>query len=407
LILGGILLRLGILWHYNPVDHIWSDPQRHWEQGIDALRADPQSITDPIMFQLYIGILAKLTLKNALLVFFYTSLLSLLTPYVWYRFFRELQPNKAIALAGWAVAAWLPSWISIYSYFMNETLLLPLLGGALCATWRARRKQTVASFVLMIFLWTVTGLTRGVCIPMAAVACVWVWAGFPHKFRTAFYSLLILALILGPLTYRNYQVMHILAPHGISHMVAIYAASGKKEIKITYNHDGAIWYYGFMSPSLLIEPFRPLSDWKTQREGTVEVFIDINQGAISWSKAKALWKPDVKRFLWITKENLIFLFFGPSWPDANRARLLDEINYQMRWTWVPLTLVVCVWTGLVWRKSKIDLLLPSLILVWFIVQGLLSISVNEGRYRKPFEGLLLAQVVLVFGSSRRNLRGHI
>ncbi|MDD2734505.1 MAG: hypothetical protein PHF56_11240 [Desulfuromonadaceae bacterium] len=404
LIIGGCLLRVWIIWRYNPLDHIWSDPERHWVQGMETLRNDPLSLSDPIMYQLYIGALAKLTLKLPLLVWFYTSLLSLLTPWIWYRFFRELQPEKTIALAGCVAVAWLPSWISIYSYFMNETLMLPLLGAALYATWRARRKMTVASFVLMVLLWSVAGLTRGVCIPLAAVASVWVWFKHPCKIRTLLYSLLLLVLLLGPLTYRGYKMLHLFSPHGDGHMNAIYAGSGKKEILITYHRDGAIWNYGFTNPSLLIEPFSPLSHWKSQREGTVHIDVDINKGINGWKAAQSLWKPDFSRYIWLARENLVFLFFGPSWPDVNRDRsLLDEINYQSRWLWFPLTLSACAGTVLALRRKRIHLLLPALILAWFVVQGLIPISVNEGRYRKPYEGLLLAQLVLLAGTKRDKL----
>ena len=58
------LLRIEYIIQYNPIHEIWSDPARHWEQGIDTLRFDPMSMTDPIMYQLYIGMLGKLTLKN-------------------------------------------------------------------------------------------------------------------------------------------------------------------------------------------------------------------------------------------------------------------------------------------------------------------------------------------------------
>jgi hypothetical protein len=150
----------------------------------------------------------------------------------------------------------------------------------------------------------------------------------------------------------------------------------------------------------LLEPLAPLSDWKTQREGTVEIAIDINDGAASWKKAKALWPFDLNRYLWTTRENLVFLFFGPSWPDDNRARLLDKINYQLRWTWAPLTLAVCIWTGFARRNRNIDMLLPALMLTWLVTQGLLPLAPTEGRYRKPLEGLLLAQLVVLIGTKR-------
>lgn len=400
LIFGGCLLRVWIIWRYNPLDHIWSDPERHWVQGMETLRSDPLSLSDPIMYQLFIGALAKLTLKLPLLVWFYTSLLSLLTPWIWYRFFRELQPDKTIALAACVLVAWLPSWISIYSYFMNETLMLPLLGAALYTSWRARRKQTTGSFVLMVALWSIVGLTRAICIPMAALTCAWIWFRHPRKIHTLIYSLLLLVTLLGPLTYRGYKMMHVFSPYGVGGMNSIYAVSGKKEVKITYHRDGAIWYFGFMSPSLLIEPLAPWSHWKTKREGTVNIDVDINGGAQSWEKAKSLWKFDFNRYVWTTGENLIFLFFGPSWPDDNHARLLDEINYRSRWMWVPLTLVMCVWTVSAIRAKQCEVLLPAIILVWLVTQGLLPLVPSEGRYRKPYEGLLLAQLVLLVGVTR-------
>lgn len=401
LIFGGCLLRVWIVWRYNPLDHLWSDPLRHWGQGVATWNWDPMMLTDPVMYQLYIAALAKLTLKLPLLVWFYTSLLSLLTPWIWYRFFRELQPDKTVALAGCAAVALLPSWVSIYSYFMNETLMLPLLGAALYATWRARRKQTAGSFVLMVLGWSILGLARPVCIPMAAVASVWLWLKHPLKIRTAIYSLVLLLLLLGPLTYRGYQTMHVFSPHGVGYTGAIYAISGKKGIQITYRLNGAVWVYLYQNPSMGIKPLEPLSDWTSQREGMAETDIDLAGGKAAFEKAKSLWQPDLKRYAWIIKENLVFLFFGPSWPDVNRERTLDEINYQMRWLWGPLTLALLAWSIVIWRRSRFDLLLPAMIVAWFIVQAVMPISVNEGRYRKPYEGLLLAQAVLLIGMQRK------
>jgi hypothetical protein len=144
----GSLYRIFHVFEFNPLDHIFSDPERHWEQGTEVVRTDPMPLTDPVLYQIYIGALAKLSLQIPSLVAFYTALLSLLMPWAWYRFFRELQPSKLAAVTGWAVITWLPSWNGIYSFFMQETLMLPLLGGALWATWRCQRKRTLQSFLL-------------------------------------------------------------------------------------------------------------------------------------------------------------------------------------------------------------------------------------------------------------------
>ena len=137
----------------------------------EANKLDPDSVAIARrLSRLYIGALGKLTLKYAVLVAYFTSLLSLVGPWLWYRFLRELVRDRDLALAGGVVLAALPSWSAIYSYFMQETLMLPLLGAALWATWRARRKGDVAGFVVAVGAWLAAGLTRGICLPLGAVA---------------------------------------------------------------------------------------------------------------------------------------------------------------------------------------------------------------------------------------------
>jgi hypothetical protein len=401
LIILGAILRIGTIYTYNPMDHIGTDPERHWEQGKDPLRNDLMSNTDPIMFQLYIATIAKTALGIPSLVAFYTSLLSLIGPWLWYRFFREVQSDKTLALAGWAFLALLPSWISIYTYFMQETLLLPLLGAALWATWRARRKATVESFAWMIVLWILAGLTRGIVIPIAAVCCTALWMTQQHKLKKALVSLGILALGLGPLTYRAYQTVHHFAPHGMGHLVAIYAMSGKQEIIMTQLEDGVpVSTFGFGSPTIGEKPFKPFSDWESRRKGQIHVRIDLGKGMEDWNRGFEQTGMTWRDAMWITKENIIYLFFGPSWPDNNDERLLDLINIHARWIW-PLALLAAL-GGIFMQRRRLtrQWLLPSMILAWFVVQGVLPISVNEGRYRKPFEGLIVAQLILLAAASR-------
>lgn len=400
LIVLGAVLQIWTIYTYNPMDHVWSDAQRHWEQGTETLRSDLMSNADPIMYQLYIGALAKLSLGLPGLVAFFTSLLAVLTPWLWYRFFRELQSNKTLALAGWAFLSLLPSWMSIYTYFMQETLLLPLLGAALWATWRARRKGTTTSFALMVILWILAGLTRGIAIPLAAVSCTALWLTQEHRLKKVLVSACILSLTLGPLTYRSYQTVNHFAPHGMGHIASIYARSGNKEITLHIPARDRGPTYGFGSPSTGEKPFAPISDWETRRQGVIVVDVDLEKGREDWEKAYQQAAMTWDEALWIVKENLIFLFFGSSWPDNNESRLLDRISIHMRWIWAPAFLAAIIWTFMIRRRLRHQWLLPSLIAVWFIVQGLFVISLNEGRYRKPFEGLIVAQFILLAGASR-------
>ncbi|MCP5077402.1 MAG: hypothetical protein GY951_05020, partial [Psychromonas sp.] len=402
IIVFGILYRIDYIFEFNPIYQIWSDPARHWEQGVDTLRFDPMSQTDPVGFQLYIAALAKLTLKIPGLVAFYTSLLAISTPWIWYRFLRELQPSKNAALVGWALFSIIPSWISIYGYFMQETLFIPLLGAALFITWRCKRKQTNSSFVLMIAIWIVVGLTRGIAIPMAMIATSWLWFAQEAKVKKALYSLLLLAIVLGPLAYRSYQVMHIFAPHGIGQMNMIYAKSGARSIEIQYEREGARWGYIFQSPAAEAKPFAPLSDWQSQREGRVYAYVDIDKGSVDWDRELAKHTLSFEKYLWLTHDNLILLFFSESWPDSNRERFIGELNYQTRWIWSLLGLLAVVLSIKSRGQQKAYLLLPAIILTWFVVQGLLPISVNEGRYRMPFNGLIIAQFILLYGTRKKH-----
>ncbi|PKF62300.1 hypothetical protein CW745_06985 [Psychromonas sp. psych-6C06] len=397
IIVIGILYRVDYIIQFNPIHQIWSDPARHWEQGIDTLRFDPMSQTDPIGFQLYIATLAKLTLKIPALVAFYTSILAVITPWIWYRFMRELQPSKNAALLGWALLSITPSWISIYGYLMQETLFLPLLGAALFATWRCKRKQTLATYIVMIVVWMMAGLTRGVAIPLAMVACSWLWLIQGDKAPKALLGLVVLTFVLAPLAYRSYQIMHIFAPHGIGHMNMIYAKSGARSIEIQYHREGARWGYIFQSPAAEAKPFAPLSEWQSQREGRVYAYVDIDKGMVDWDNELGKQKLTLERYLWLTRDNLILLFFSESWPDSNRGRFIGEVNYQTRWIWFFMGLACCIAFVVKRKQQRKYLLLPALIVTWFVVQGLLPISVNEGRYRMPFNGLIIAQMVLLIG----------
>ncbi|SMF43378.1 Dolichyl-phosphate-mannose-protein mannosyltransferase [Alteromonadaceae bacterium Bs31] len=406
LLVFGYVYRALYIVEYEPMRHIWSDPQRHWEQGVDVLRDDPMSLTDPVGFQLYVGAFAKLTFGDKYLSAFYTILLAFTMPWLWYRFFRELQPSKEVALAGWVLIAWLPSWLSIYAYLMQETLMLPLLGASLWATWRCRRKATVNAFLLMVFIWVAAGLTRGVCIPMAAVAATWLWLSQDQKITKAIYSILLFAITLGPLTYRSYDKMNIISPHGIGQMNMLYAKSGNKELQIKYSRKGAVWYYGYGSPAVGSKPLEPFSDWQTKRSGKVFVEINVDNGSEEWQRESDKIPMSFRKYAWLASENLLLLMFDPSWPDSNKGYTLGLINHHLRLIWLPLMLTSIIWFVVLWRKAperftRRDLLLPGIFLAWFMIQGFMLLAVNEGRYRKPLEGLVLAQLIFLAGNTRK------
>src|SRR5947207_2071602 len=95
--------RVWLIVYFNPMEHIWSDPGRHWFLGARPLDTSPLAAIDPIGYQLYVGALAKLTVHSPVLVAYWTAVLSLAGPWLWYRFLRELLPSRDWALVGWVL----------------------------------------------------------------------------------------------------------------------------------------------------------------------------------------------------------------------------------------------------------------------------------------------------------------
>jgi hypothetical protein len=414
LVMAASAYRVWLVFRFNPATQTWSDMARHWREGSVPLDVMPMSAIDPIGYQTYLAILAKLTAGSVPLIAYWTAVLSVLGPWLWYRFLRELLPGREWALGGWFILAALPSWSAIYSYFMQETLLLPLLGAALWATWRARRKGDTASFVVALLAWLAAGLTRGICLPLGAVAMAACWWTSDRKLLRATVTVGVLATVLVPLAGRSWSLARIVSPHGIGQLAHLCLVAGTRTLSVEFTRNGGRdrWTYQFTSPSMNHAPFAPWWSWPASRQGDTPLVIDLDAGSRDWKAARdRLPSWNDWRALRFTAENLVHLFFGPSWPDSdiegNLRRDVGRLNYWMRWIWAPLTVLCLVAVALTWRQQR-DRLLPALLLTWIGVQGLAPLSLNEGRYRKPFEGLLIAQcLALAAGANARRVRKDI
>ena len=395
LIALGCVLRIYNVIVHNPVDHLWSDPLRHWAHAREPLTPSPMALFDQPVFQIWLSVVEKFTMGLGPLIAVYAGALSIITPWCWYRFLRESLSSKTLALAGWAALALLPTWIGIYSYFMTETLFLPTLGVSLWLTMRAKRRPTLESFLTMVACWTFCGLTRGIGIPLAAVAALWVWLRHPLKLRTALCSVLMIAAVLAPLSCRNYFYLKLWAPQGNSWLNKIYAESGAREIQLHLTRDGAVWLYGFGSPSIDSRPLAPFSDWTSKRTGVVEVFVDLNNGEKDWKSSfeKTAKHGDERWRLHL--ENLVFLFFGNSWPDNNPAYFMGWLANLSRWIWAPFFILILALAMRRAREVWARPLLPLVIATGLFFQGWMLLVPNEGRYRKPYEGLLIAQALVI------------
>jgi 4-amino-4-deoxy-L-arabinose transferase-like glycosyltransferase len=401
LIAGGCVLRVWEVFAHNPLNYLFSDAARHWGHAKGTLQSAPMVLFDPPLYQVWLSVVQKWTLAIPGLVAFAAAALSLLTPWLWYRALRELLVSRTLALAGWVLYAWLPSWVTIYGFFMSETLFLPLLGASLWLTLRAARKRTIGSFLGMTTLWLLASLARGIALPLGGIAGLVVWWRHPRKVSALVGALLIAAFTLGPLAWRNHQYTGLWSPFGNVWYSRIYAESGKKVIELHLSRDGAKWFYTFGSPSFFVKQFEPLTSWSPEREGTVVVTVDLRNGARDWRIASERTAESGFGKLRLRAENLLLVMAGQSWPDTDPATRLGRASSAIRWLWFPALLVVLAWTAWRWREALSRPLLPLLVLAWLAVQGLSLFAPNEGRYRKPIEGLLVAQLLLIVDSSRR------
>jgi hypothetical protein len=300
---------------------------------------------------------------------------------------------------------WLAFWIGIFSYFMTETLFLPLMGASLWQTMRARRKLTLPSFCGMVALWGLAGMTRGIGAPLGALASLWVWLYHPRRIRTAAAACLIILLMTVPISIRNHRYLHLWSPLGSGWPSQIYTESGYQWITLDLLlEDDSTWNYGFISPSLCVKPLAPLSDWESSRSGVLHISIDTRKGDRDWRSAyrhHAVRGFERLRLRW---ENLVLVMLGPSWPDNNTAYFVDRAGLAMRFVWLPLFLAVSIVGALRYRVILARPLVPALIGVWFLFQALSLIAINEGRYRKPLEGLLIAELLILVDN--RRIRGN-
>lgn len=410
LILLGTCIRFRVAMEYNPIHAIWSDPGRHWHYAQNTLLDEPMSAMDPIMYQIWLSVVVKLTLGDPFLVGVYAGLLSAITPWIWYRFLLEALPQKQIALLGWAIFIWLPSWIGIFSYFMNETLLLPMLGLALWSTWRSFKQKTLASFIWCSLAWIGTSLTRFIAAPLGFVSIIWILKKQTQKATKILILVLILVCCLTPPAYRSYKILKVWNPFGYAMENQIYMESGKKEIQFElFKSNKAFRYtYGFASPSMGEKPLEPLFDWQTSRSGVAKFTIDIDRGVLDWEQALKENKGGILLRLQMRLENLIFVLFGKAWPDCNPAHFWENLAVQSRWIWVILLLLVVSATSYYIYNKKSLPLLPTLLLLNFLIYIAAPFPL-EGRFRKPLEGLLIVNTLWLLSAyieNRRQIRDH-
>jgi len=397
LVVLGSVIRIAAAFQHNPLDIQTTDPGRWWFTATHLSTLQPIAAIDPFGYQLWLGILAGLTNNSPAAIAFHNAVLSVLTPWIWHRVIREVTGNADIALIGWALFCGLPSWISIFSYTMSETLFLPAMGLAIWLTVRFERTQKRGCFCSAL-CWALASATRIFALPFAAVFLVWSMRKSSHKWMKAGQVFAAFSLLAAPLSLRAHSLLHVWHPFGFPEMNQIYMESGKRTLRFDISRDNGAyhWTYEFGSPALYEEPLHPFSEWHSTREGVVQFSIDEDRGTADWNRALKTNRPPFPQRLRLWAENYIFFNFAPSWPDNNPDRLWDRVAISMRWIWVPLGLVVLL-GNFYYRRELASGAAGIVAIVTTLAWALTPLlpAIMEGRYRKPIEGLLLVNLLVL------------
>ncbi len=390
-VVAGSFLRLLVCFQHNPQDYLFSDPLRHWQNGALLLHPDIMGTSNPILYQLYVHILRLLTGDNRYWVALACGVLSVITPWTYYRASRECGLGRRRALLVWALIAWTPSLFAIYHYMMMETLLLPLIGTGLWMTARSMRKGSLGSWLAAVFCWTLACLTKASAVPLAGVCLLYSWWVTGTRIKHAGAAVLLVGVLLLPNAIRTRYYLGVCAPLGSPWIVKVQHYSGAREIRVACGRAK----YRFASPSVAVQPLAPLSPWAIRRaweKSVVSVEVDT-----------ATWDEDWRRFYrsldvgWRERslqllENAVLFAFSPSWPDSDPREWGGWASYHFRWIWLPLVLFVLGCNLRAFLQREV-LLLPVAVTAFTLFLAFQNAATMEGRYRKPLEPLLVMNCI--------------
>jgi hypothetical protein len=386
-----LLLRLLFPIFESPLNHLFSDPLRHWQNGLYFRHPNVMGGGDPYLYQLWLYLLQQIDTPSHAAVLVGSGLLCALMPFGWYRALKEILPRHW-ALAGGILMALVPGFLGVYAYFMNETLLLTLTGFAFWFTFRAQRKRSVGAFAAACALWLAAGFTRSVALPLALACMLTLWFLQPRKFAKALVAGVLLLVFAVPAGLHGRAGLGYFAPFGNLYLNQIYKESGRRIITIDCGPQGR---YEFGSPSFYHPTFYPFSGWTTDRSGVAAIAVDVARGRDAWIAERERVRrertfPQWRDFL----ENFLYLSFGQPWPDNGLHSMVGSLAVWTRWIWFPLFLAVA-WGTARGRFRGREWLLPACALGMFVYLSVQHEGVMEARFRKPIDPIVLAAAIVM------------
>ena len=193
------------------------------------------------------------------------------------------------------------------------------------------------------------------------------------------------------------EALHVFAPFGFTDMQLIARKSQRTgyELHLTDSSNGTHQDFWWRPEAFLANPFEPLGTYEVQRDDeSYVVRLDLAQGRPAWNKVFAelehnrSWTAIAHEY----EENIVYLFFEPSWPDARIVGdALMRFNAHLRWLWLPMFLCVLFYGPFArMEPPKLWMLLIAFVMTWlFLLQ---DVTIIEGRYRKLIEPFLMLSV---------------
>lgn len=387
----------------NPLDYLFSDPNRHWMNAQRLFCPELMNGCDPIFYQVYLFGVQKLTNGNHLAIGITTGVLSAMMPWVYYRAARAFPETRDRALIVWAMMLATPSFFVIYRYFMIETVLLPLIGLGLWMTGRHLRKCNLASFIVVVVVWMAAAFTKPAAFIIAAICTVFAWRYGLRRIWGVVVAVGLVTVMLIPNAIRTHQILGYCAPFGSGWIAQIMHAGGTKHTRFHWNRGE--WIYS--SPSCYIQPLYPLNHWAIKRafDDTIrEVTVRKNDGQQGWERACQHAQVDRSQRFVQWGENIILFLFAPSWPDSGADSWAGTVNYWSRWMWGPLIFYVLFGNWEIFKTRRFPLipLATTSLLLLLMFQNSVTM---EGRYRKPVEPLILFNLVWLLSPGCNRIRG--
>jgi hypothetical protein len=406
--LGAFYLALAVRalhpFFYNPTQFIFSDSMRHWINGEVVFHPTFLSSSDPKLYQLWVWLIRQFADKNdPIIIACFTAILSVATAWVWYKCCRELFP-KSPNLGRFAaiIIAIHPATIAIFSFFMTESLLLTMTGLSLWMSFRARRKQTLASFNITCVCWLLTCHTKLIAAPLAIGMLWYLFPLLKEKKKALLHGVGFFFLFAIPAAIHTYAYLNVINPFQFTMRESIYRLSGTQAYSVIHERkDGTLKERPFAAPPFFSQSLSPFGEyysyrqeWREHPDQLKKIFtyeIDVTKGNRDWDrvykKLKKHYTADM--FLYDLRDNVVYTLFGPSWPDATiESGWLFELNYHLRWMWAPLILILFIYGGYIRVSEQKSLFVGStivMVLVFFFQQ----FGVMDPRYRKVIEPMLI------------------